>query len=333
MKQIVTYILILLFISSCNTKRKHEKTNNLSITENIDNVDSTIKTEPKVEQKIKFTGLYQSEKIEKELNDPHGYWNYLRFYENNHVRQIGSENLPKNVFDLRYHGKYLIEEDSLKFEIKSTNGSVFYKGQILKNGNLKLHSKSMINGNESNREYTFVNLTFTDTVYEEPEVYNPCDSTKLKTYKTNLKELDINQINQESIEKAIDFGNQFIKEHCKSDSLYCDSIYIHEKKLFAIDSIKVYSFGYRFYGNQGYESNSNSFYTIWIYEENELRYQHTFEELIGEIIVNITGIESDGNGYVLYGEEYPYFSNDYGRFRMEIQNERWNIVHECREVH
>jgi hypothetical protein len=329
LKQFITYILILFFISSCNTKQKQEEKTDLSSEEKIVNIDSTVN----LESKIKFSGLYQSEKIEKEPNDQHRYWNYLRFYENNHVRQVSSDNDPKGVLDLRYHGEYKIEEDSLKFEIKSTNGSIIYKGKILENGNLILYSKSMINGHESNREFTFIDLSFVNTIYEEPEIYNPCDSSKLVTYKINLIELDINQINQEIIKTATVFGRQFITEQCASDTLYCDSIYIHERKVYAIDNLRVYSFGYRFYGNQGYESNSNSFYTIWIFENDELKFQHTFEELIGEIIVKIVGIESNGNGYVLYGEEYPYFSNEYGRFRMELKNEGWNIVHECREEH
>jgi hypothetical protein len=87
---------------------------------------------------------------------------YLRFYENGTVIDVTSTGTPEQIkswFNSNNEdisiGNYEISGGKINFSVKSTVGSVDYKGDITKNG-LLLSSHSNINGNEAqNLRYLF----------------------------------------------------------------------------------------------------------------------------------------------------------------------------------
>jgi len=167
----------------------------------------------------------------------------------------------------------------------------------------------------------------------EKKISNPCDSLKVKGFISNLALEDSIPINDEFEKHALIKGEFFINESCLADTLFCDSIYINTKLKYVFDDYTVYSFGFRFNGEQGYENNSNSFYLTQIFKDEKLLFDHIFEELIGEIILELNGIQELNNGVILYGKEFPYFSADYGRFKLSLTKRSIDITHECNEQH
>jgi hypothetical protein len=322
------FLFIFLVVAFCsisfieNKKQQKEATggNNSSVIEN------------KRIPRLQFKGLYESEKIEKRPNDPYGYWECFRFYQNSFVLEGGSMDDPNKPI-LRDLGNYLIHGDSIFFEITSDEGKVRYDGIILSNGNLKLNWHSFINGRESTREYRYVNRNYQDTIYIVPEIIDPCDSTKMLGFITNFNITDTILVGDSYEKKAIKSGNLFIKETCKKDTLFCDPVFLFKKVKYTCNEYTAYSFAFRRIGDNTYESGSSSFYIIQVYKNQKLIFKHIFEDLMGEIIVELKGIKEYNGRLTIYGAEYPYFVPDYGRFILTYEEGKFNIVHECREIH
>lgn len=105
-------------------------------------------------KKVKTNGVYQSQKTED-------YWYYLKFVNDSVVISTSSTGKPKeieswfkNSFEGISIGKYYMKNDSIFFSTTSKNGTVKYKGIILRNS-MQLYSESLINGNTSEKKYKF----------------------------------------------------------------------------------------------------------------------------------------------------------------------------------
>ncbi|WP_103068598.1 hypothetical protein [Aquimarina sediminis] len=116
---------------------------------------------------IKFNGLYET-KCEYEEDNEEGTQGYLRFYSNGKVISASTECEAtaldlKDWFNLEMEylsiGNYKLNGQRIRFSTTSRNGKVNYKGQINKDGTLKLKSKSLINGYKSREEYLFVKVS------------------------------------------------------------------------------------------------------------------------------------------------------------------------------
>ncbi|MGX1927774.1 hypothetical protein [Flagellimonas sp. 2504JD4-2] len=115
---------------------------------------------------IKFNGLYET-KCEYEEDDDEGTQGYLRFYPSGEVISASTE-CEGTAFDLKDWfnlemeylnvGYFELDGKRIRFSTTSKNGTIHYYGRIDKNGNLKLNSKSLINGYESREEYSFVKV-------------------------------------------------------------------------------------------------------------------------------------------------------------------------------
>lgn len=113
---------------------------------------------------LNFSGYYQTEcYIEK--GDDEGSQDYLRFYPNRKVINVGTDcegtvNELKDWFNLNAEqvgiGDYKIKGRRIFFTTKSKVGLVKYKGRINSNGLIKLKWKSVINGNKGHNKYKFI---------------------------------------------------------------------------------------------------------------------------------------------------------------------------------
>ena len=116
---------------------------------------------------LKFDGYYETDcYIEK--GDDEGSQDYLRFYTNGKVINVGTD-CDGNISELKGwfninaeqvgKGDFEIKGRRLFFSTKSKTGIVKYKGRIKNNGQIKLKWKSLINGNRGHNRYKFIPVT------------------------------------------------------------------------------------------------------------------------------------------------------------------------------
>lgn len=116
---------------------------------------------------LKFDGYYQTDcYIEK--GDDEGSQDYLRFYSNRKVINVGTDcdgntSELKDWFNINAEqvgkGDYEIKGKRIYFSTKSKTGIIKYKGRIKKDGEIKLKWKSLINGSRGHDRYKFIAVT------------------------------------------------------------------------------------------------------------------------------------------------------------------------------
>lgn len=118
----------------------------------------------KTNRLIRFDGLYETKCLYEEDEGEQG---YLRFYLNGKVISVGTDcdgtaYELKDWFNMEMEylsiGAYRISGRRVRFSSNSITGTVIYTGRITKKGNLKLRTKSLINGYKAREEYIFIEI-------------------------------------------------------------------------------------------------------------------------------------------------------------------------------
>jgi TusA-related sulfurtransferase len=105
--------------------------------------------------------------MHSEKGDDEGEQDYLRFYPNGKVINVGTD-CGGTADDLKawFHlnaeqvsvGDYSVNGKRIKFLIKDKSGTVKYTGRVNRSGILKLKWVSLINGSRGKSLYYFVNV-------------------------------------------------------------------------------------------------------------------------------------------------------------------------------
>jgi hypothetical protein len=160
-----------------------------------------------------------------------------------------------------------------------------------------------------------------------------CDTTKIKDFKTNLTILPegLTDIEKEYQQKqAIDF----IRKSCQRDTLFCGEINYKKSTTYKYDNEwKLLLTGYVLDQETGMEENSASFFVLTILRNNEFWFIDILEDLIGEIQVELKGFEDKDRQITVWGQAYPYFQPDYGKFRLIIKNGATDYEFQCHSQH
>ncbi|MEP7317465.1 MAG: hypothetical protein ABI921_01950 [Panacibacter sp.] len=116
---------------------------------------------------LNFDGYYQTDcYIEK--GDDEGSQDYLRFYANGKVINVGTDcegTISELIdwFNINAEqvgkGDYELKGNRILFSTKSKTGIIKYKGRIKKDGRIKLKWKSQINGSRGHDKYKFIPVT------------------------------------------------------------------------------------------------------------------------------------------------------------------------------
>jgi hypothetical protein len=162
----------------------------------------------------------------------------------------------------------------------------------------------------------------------------PCDSTKFKDFKNNL--IILKDLNLQKYYKSTDLqAREYINNECKKDTLYCGVIFRKIEKTYTYNvEWKFFLFGYAYEKDKGMEKNSASFFILTILRNDEVWFTDILEDLMGEIKVDLNGFEDqkqDGQ-VIIWGHIYPYFSPDYGKFELTINNGATLYEYECHET-
>ncbi len=162
----------------------------------------------------------------------------------------------------------------------------------------------------------------------------PCDSTKFKDFKNNL--MVDKDINLQKYYESIDLqAKEFIDNECKTDTLYCGNIFRKIEKAYTYNNEwELLLLGYAFEKDKGMENNSASFFVLTIFRNDIVWFTDILEDLMGEIKVDLNGFEDqkqDGQ-VIVWGHIYPYFSPDYGKFELTINNGATLYEYECHNI-
>jgi hypothetical protein len=160
------------------------------------------------------------------------------------------------------------------------------------------------------------------------EIDSNCDSLKFPDFKNNLQEIEV-KISPEFESEIYEIAKRFIEEKCKEDTLYCGDIYLrHREHFLSTQGQELFSFGYA-YKNAGMEQQSASFFVFGIKKEGKTVFYDIASDLVGEIKLKLKGVEKIKSATVIWGELYPYFDVDYGKFKLTINNTKKNYEFQC----
>ncbi|MFA7446764.1 MAG: hypothetical protein WCY89_12535 [Flavobacteriaceae bacterium] len=160
-----------------------------------------------------------------------------------------------------------------------------------------------------------------------------CDTTKIADFKTNLRIIDGDILSNSFIEYQDKKAKDYITESCEEEPLFCKEIERKFSKVYAFDSDwKILITGYLL-EDAIVEESSASFFVLTIIKNEEIWFTDFLEDLMGEIKVELKGFEHQENQIVLWGEAYPYFGYDYGKFRLTVNEAKSSYEFQCQAQH
>jgi major membrane immunogen (membrane-anchored lipoprotein) len=115
---------------------------------------------------LKFDGYYETD-CYTEKGDDEGSQDYLRFYSNGKVINVGTDcegttSELKSWFNINAEqvgkGEFEMKGKRIYFSTKSKTGIIKYKGRIKKDGEIQL-KWSLINGSRGHDSYKFIAVT------------------------------------------------------------------------------------------------------------------------------------------------------------------------------
>lgn len=160
-----------------------------------------------------------------------------------------------------------------------------------------------------------------------------CDTTKITDFKNNLI-IVAGELTDQEKEYQLRQAKDFIKKSCERDTLFCGEINFKKSSSYKYDNQwKLLLTGYVLEQETGIEEESASFFVLTILRNNKPWFTDIQEDLIGEIQVELNGFEEKEKQITVWGQVYPYFQPDYGKFRLIIENEMTNYEFQCHSQH
>ena len=154
-----------------------------------------------------------------------------------------------------------------------------------------------------------------------------CDSLKFTDFTTNVKRVT-SQFNSDFNQRVGRIAKSFIKKECDQDSTYCGETFLKLTKHYSSSSgTELFAFGYAL-KNSKIEKASASFFVFGIKKNSKILFHDVAEDLMGEIQLELTGLELTKKTTIIWGKMYPYFGEEYGKFKLTIPVGDGNITYE-----
>ncbi|WP_052593374.1 hypothetical protein [Aureispira sp. CCB-QB1] len=168
-----------------------------------------------------------------------------------------------------------------------------------------------------------------NTTEKQTDIF--CDTTKFPDYQENLEEIhkELSNTKFQDIK-----AKEFIDNACSKDSLFCGDINRKISKSYKFDDEwSLTLVGYVLHQITGMEENSASFFVLTINRKEQVWFSDILSDLMGEIEVSLKGFEDKDKQVRVWGEIYPYFEPDYGKFELTIKNGTGFYEYECHAEH
>lgn len=156
-----------------------------------------------------------------------------------------------------------------------------------------------------------------------------CDTTKVADFKSNLQRL--NTVPPPAMAAYQDsIAQQFIDQACEDDELFCGELSRKKQQIFVYNpQWMIYLGAYVLDEGAGMEEVSASFFVLTISRSGKPWFSDVLHDLMGEIKVEVNGFEAGEEQVVVWGHAYPYFQDDYGKFRLVIQDGAGQYEFQC----
>ena len=165
-----------------------------------------------------------------------------------------------------------------------------------------------------------------------------CDSSKVRDFKENL--IDTQKLIPENIASAaFSQANTILDSAIVHNSIYRNQLVFLKTEHYYQYGKKwaIYLGGYRLQNfatdTFSFDSGFVSLYVMRIYKEGQLFFADFQEDMMGEIAMDLRGLEETMDGLTVWGQLYPYFNHDYGRFRLSIKNGTGTYEFQCHSIH
>ena len=174
----------------------------------------------------------------------------------------------------------------------------------------------------------------TDVLFDTTKIEDVfCDTTKIADFKCNLTIL-AEELTDAEKQYQFTHAKRFVEKACERDFLFCDEIsYKKSTKYEYNDEWKLLLTGYVFEQTEGIEENSASLFVMTILRNNKFWFTDILEDLMGEIQVELNGFNYTERQITIWGQAYPYFQPDYGKFRMVLINGNAHYEFQCPAQH
>jgi hypothetical protein len=178
------------------------------------------------------------------------------------------------------------------------------------------------------------NLKVPNLKKEKSKTKLDCDSLKFKDFKTNINLIEI-KIKSEFENEINKIADNFIKNQCEKDTLFCDEIYLkshnHYRSSLGYD---LFTFGYAFKNSENeIENKSANFYVFGIKKNGKTIFYDIVDDLMGEIQFDLFGFENLNGKYIIWGEMFQYFSTDEnGKFKLTIDGKNKYYEFQCKSI-
>lgn len=157
-----------------------------------------------------------------------------------------------------------------------------------------------------------------------------CDSAKVPDFKNNLRIAKF-KIKQKYIAYKDAAAKKFIEEACKQDSLFCGEIENRMRQVYGgQDGWSIMLSGYVFRQETALEEESASFFVLTVLKDDEPYHTEILQDLMGQIQVELNGMEINGEDIIIWGHAYPYFGDEYGKFKLTISDGAAWYEFECK---
>ena len=160
------------------------------------------------------------------------------------------------------------------------------------------------------------------------------DTTYFPNFVDNLKKVEVplpNYVVDSSYKKAQNLADNFAKEYNSQISNNINKInptlYLKFSSNYEFDDKHLFSLGYAFIEDTAnIEDHSAHIFVFGEYTNDRIIFFSEMSEFEGEIQFKLLGYENSKNEIRVYGEAYPYFGSEYGKFILSIKLNSENYI-------
>lgn len=159
---------------------------------------------------------------------------------------------------------------------------------------------------------------------------NFCDENKIKDFKNNLTKSP-NSLSQKNIEKIDKAVKEFMEQYCALEPTLCkpyENRY-HEVYNTVNPNIQLALSAYLLKDAPIDDEKGGHIKVISIFEKGDMAQYFILDDLMGEILVELSGFEGDLAQFSIWGASFPYFVPEYGKFKISNNKGTFSIIHEC----
>ena len=170
----------------------------------------------------------------------------------------------------------------------------------------------------------------TNTTKETIKKENFCDENKIKDFKNNLTKSP-NSLSKKNIEKMNQSAQVYLEQYCAIDAELCGELLekYHELYNTTEENIQLALSVYAIKERTIEDPKGGNIKIISILDKGNMVQYFILDDLRGEILVELAGYEGKLEHFAIWGTAFPYFHEQYGKFKINHNKGLFSIDYEC----